>query len=82
MVSYDVTKYGAYFKVEHGVLYQMPCLAKENTFEAALASMSFDDEWTEVTAPQVMGEKRALEFIRDINEWFGTDFKIGDFDGR
>ena len=81
--SYDVTKYGAYFKVEHGVLYQMPCLAKDNSFEAMLASADFmNDEWTEVTAPQVMGEERALEFIRDINAWFGTDFNLGDFEGR
>jgi len=81
--GYDVTKYGAYFKVEDGVLYQMPCLAEDNSFEAMLASADFmNDEWVEVTAPQVMGEERALEFVRDINEWFGTEFKLGDFDGR
>jgi len=60
-------EYGAYYKVQDGVLYQLP---------------RGEEEWIEVTAPQVAGEEAGQEFIQDINKHFGTQYKLEDFSGR
>ena len=68
-------KYGAAFKVDDkGVLYQSP--------ETEPYSHIWDEDWIEVTAPQVAGDKAAHEFLNDINKVFGTDYKLEQFAGR
>ena len=65
-------KYGAAFKVDDkGVLYQTPETPPYR-----------DEDWIEVTAPQVAGDKAAHEFLNDINKVFGTDYKLEQFAGR
>ena len=68
-------KYGAYFEIVDGKLYDSPALVFEGRVEPDL------DNDGEVTAPQVMGEL-ATEFIKDINEIFGTNYTLDQFDGR
>ena len=68
-------KYGAYFEIVDGKLYDSPAMVFEGRVEPDL------DNYGEVTAPQVMGEL-ATEFIKDINEIFGTNYTLDQFDGR
>ncbi len=71
-----IGKYGAYFEVVDGKLYDSPALVFEGRVEPD------PESYGEVTAPQVMGETKAREFIEVINNVFGTKFKLEDFDGR
>lgn len=90
MMKY-LEKYGAYFKIVDGKLYDSPAMLYEcDGCEQQECFLYCDcccvrpdpDEWGEVTAPQVMGETKAQEFISDINKIFSSDFKLNQFDGR
>jgi len=70
-------KYGAYFKIVDGKLYDAPAMVWDRW--EVIPDL---DNYGEVTAPQVMGETKAQEFISDINKIFGSDFKLNQFDGR
>ena len=69
-------KYGAYFKIVAGKLYDAPAMVWDRW--EIIPDL---DNYGEVTAPQVMGETKAQEFISDINKIFGSDFKLNQFDG-
>jgi hypothetical protein len=70
-------KYGAYFEIVDGKLYDSPAMVWDRW--EVIPDL---DNYGEVTAPQVMGETKAQEFISDINKIFGSDFKLNQFDGR
>jgi len=70
-------KYGAYFKIVDGKLYDAPAMVWDRW--EVIPDL---DNYGEVTAPQVMGETKAQEFISDINKIFSSDFKLNQFDGR
>ena len=83
-------KYGAYFEIVDGKLYDSPamlyecdgCEQRECFLYCDCCCVRPDlDNYGEVTAPQVMGEL-ATEFIKDINEIFGTNYTLDQFDGR
>ena len=80
-------KYGAYFEIVDGKLYDAPAIrdvagAKSEPGVWDRMRAPDLDNYGEVTAPQVMGETKAQEFISDINKIFGSDFKLNQFDGR
>ena len=81
-------KYGTFYEVKGGVLYGAPAMLYEcdgigNTQHCCCVRVRPDpDEWGEVTAPQVVGNKAAHEFLNDINKEFGTDYKLEQFAGR
>ena len=70
-------KYGAFFEIVNGQLYDAPAMVWDRW--EVIPDL---DNYGEVTAPQVMGETKAQEFISDINKIFGSDFKLNQFDGR
>ena len=70
-------KYGAFFEIVNGQLYDAPAMVWDRW--EVIPDL---DNYGEVTAPQVMGETNAQEFISDINKIFGSDFKLNQFDGR
>ena len=70
-------KYGAFFEIVNGQLYDAPAMVWDRW--EVIPDL---DNYGEVTAPQVMGEPKAQEFISDINKIFGSDFKLNQFDGR
>ena len=70
-------KYGAYFEIVDGKLYDSPAMVWDRW--EVIPDL---DNYGEVTAPQVMGETKAQEFISDINKIFGSDLKLNQFDGR
>ena len=91
-----IEKYGAYFEIVDGKLYDAPAMLYEcdgcGQRECFLYSSRLGfcdcccvrpdpDKWGEVTAPQVMGEL-ATDFLKDINEIFGTNYTLDQFDGR
>jgi len=84
-------KYGACYEVKDGVLYSAPAVHPpaaalldnfQNFKDGDIPYCWDEDNYGEVTAPQVVGEERALEFLADINKEFGTNFKLSQFDGR
>ena len=72
-----IEKYGAYFEIVDGKLYDAPAMVWDRW--EVIPDL---DNYGEVTAPQVMGETKAQEFISDINKIFSSDFKLNQFDGR
>ena len=72
-----IKKYGAFFEIVNGQLYDAPAMVWDRW--EVIPDL---DNYGEVTAPQVMGETKAQEFISDINKIFGSDFKLNQFDGR
>ena len=70
-------KYGAFFEIVNGQLYDAPAMVWDRW--EVIPDL---DNYGEVTAPQVMGETKAQEFISDINKIFSSDFKLNQFDGR
>jgi len=68
-------KYGAYFEIVDGKLYDAPAIVWDRMRAPDL------DNYGEVTAPQAMGEL-ATGFLKDINEIFGTNYTLDQFDGR
>lgn len=70
-------KYGAFFEIVNDQLYDAPAMVWDRW--EVIPDL---DNYGEVTAPQVMGETKAQEFISDINKIFGSDFKLNQFDGR
>ena len=71
-----IEKYGAYFEIVDGKLYDAP--AKVWDRWKVIPDL---DNYGEVTAPQAMGEL-ATDFLKDINEIFGTNYTLDQFDGR
>ena len=70
-----IEKYGAFFEIINGQLYDAPAKVWDRMRAPDL------DNYGEVTAPQAMGEL-ATGFLKDINEIFGTNYTLDQFDGR
>ena len=69
-------KYGAVFEIVNGQLYDAPAMVWDRW--EVIPDL---DNYGEVTAPQAMGEL-ATGFLKDINEIFGTNYTLDQFDGR
>lgn len=65
--------YGSFYEVVNGVLFY--ALADMHT----LPDM---DTYGEVTAVDTVSQEHGKQFLKEINQHFGTDFKLDDFDGR
>lgn len=76
-----IEKYGAYFEIVNGQLYDAPAVAIKNKIWDRCEVIPDLDNYGKVTAPQAMGEL-ATDFLKDINEIFGTNYTLDQFDGR
>ena len=67
--------YGSVYEVKAGVLYYAPA------FDRVEPEPDME-HYGEVTAVDTVSEEHGKQFLNDINQRFGTDFKLHNFDGR
>ena len=70
-----IGKYGSFYEVKEGVLYYAPAYGSAEPKPDM-------EEYGEVTAVDTVSEEHGKQFLSDINQRFGTNFKLDDFDGR